>query len=320
MGGFLLPRIPMIQRLLSSFKGVVASVLIVTNVFVASIAMLPFALAKLLLPQAAIRRYVDHALNGIAETWVMLNGWWIALMQNVDWRIDGLEALNSRGWYLVSSNHQSWVDILVLQKVFLRRIPMLKFFLKRELIYVPVIGFAWWALDFPFMRRGTGRSGKLDLATTRKACERFKLIPTSVINFVEGTRFSEEKKLKQRSPFEHLLKPKIGGLSIALATMGEQFEALLDVTIVYPQGVPTFWDLLCGRLHEVVIDIRQREIPRDLLDGDYERDAEYRGRVQAWVQNIWLEKDARINTLLGRPNPPADADGSALNRSAGGTR
>jgi 1-acyl-sn-glycerol-3-phosphate acyltransferase len=291
----------MINRLVSCAKGVIATVVLVANVIVLTVSMVPFALIKLLLPFPAVRRPVDRALNGIADAWVMINGWWIALMQKVDWRVEGLETLNPRGWYLVSSNHQSWVDILVLQKVFLRRIPMLKFFLKRELIYVPVIGFAWWALDFPFMRRGSGRSGKTDLATTRKACERFKLIPTSVINFVEGTRFSVEKKRKQNSPFDHLLKPKVGGLAIALATMGEQFEALLDVTIAYPQSVPTFWDLLSGRLSEVVVHVQQREIPRELIDGDYERDAAFRGRIQAWVQGIWQEKDARLQALLDTP-------------------
>ena len=288
----------MINRLFSCFKGVVATLVLVANVLVLVAVMVPFALLKLVLPFPAVRKPVDHALNSIADTWVMINGWWISLMQKVEWRVEGLEGLNPRGWYLISSNHQSWVDILVLQKVFLRRIPMLKFFLKRELIYVPVIGFAWWALDFPFMRRGSGRSGKTDLATTRKACERFRLIPTSVINFVEGTRFTPEKKKKQNSPFDHLLKPKVGGMAVALATMGEQFEALLDVTIAYPQGVPTFWDLLSGRMHEVVVHIDKREIPADLIDGDYERDAAFRGRIQAWVQGIWQEKDARLQALI----------------------
>ncbi len=70
--------------------------------------------------------------------------------------MQGVDSLHQRGWYLVSSNHQSWVDILVLQRIFHGRIPFLKFFLKQELIWVPVIGLAWWALDFPFMKRGKG--------------------------------------------------------------------------------------------------------------------------------------------------------------------
>jgi 1-acyl-sn-glycerol-3-phosphate acyltransferase len=196
----------------------------------------------------------------------------------------------------VSSNHQSWVDILVLQKVFHRRVPFLKFFLKRQLLFVPVIGLAWWALDFPFMRRRTG-SRSQDLATARKACERFRQIPTSVMNFLEGTRFSPGKRDAQQSPYRHLLKPKVGGLATALGAMGERFDALLDVTILYPEGVPTFWDLLCGKLKQVVVRVREREIPKELLDGDYEGDPAFRARMQAWVQDMWTEKDRYIEEM-----------------------
>jgi 1-acyl-sn-glycerol-3-phosphate acyltransferase len=162
--------------------------------------------------------------------------------------VQGLDGLHLQGWYLLACNHLSAVDILVLQHVFHGRIPFLKFFLKRELIWVPLIGMAWWALDFPFMRRGKTREAqRQDLETARAACEKFRHQPTSVMNFVEGTRVSAEKIASERSPYKHLLKPKVGGLSVALATMGEQFEALLDVTLVYPDGVPSFWDLLCGR-------------------------------------------------------------------------
>jgi len=187
----------------------------------------------------------------------------------------------------------------VLQKVFLGHIPFVKFFLKRELIYVPVIGLAWWALDFPFMQRKGGfKSGKNDLTATRKACERFKLIPTSVMNFLEGTRFTEVKRDSQRSPYRHLLKPRVGGLSIALATMGEDFDCLLDVTIVYPRGNPSFRELLNGAVREVVVRVRQVPIPDELLGRDYEGDSGYRARMQSWVGDMWSFKDRQIAQLL----------------------
>ena len=135
-----------------------------------------------------------------------------------------------------------------------------------ELPNVVVLGLAWWALDFPFMKRGRGHGARQnDLKTTREACEKFKRIPTSVINFVEGTRFTPAKHARQQSPYRHLLKPKIGGLGIALATMGEQFEALLDVTIVYPHGTPTFWHLLCGELPGVVVRVQQRDVVKQTI-------------------------------------------------------
>jgi len=185
----------------------------------------------------------------------------------------------------------------VLQKVFGGRIPLLKFFIKKELIYVPVIGLAWWALDFPFMSRKGGKaSAAKDLETARKACEKFRVIPTSVISFLEGTRFTPGKHDGQQSPYQHLLKPKTGGIGMALAVMGEQFDAMLDVTIVYPKGVPTFTDLISGRLSDVIVDVRQIAIPDD-LKVDSGRDAGYRARLQAWINDLWADKDRRIGEL-----------------------
>ena len=237
-----------LARLPAPLRGTLTGATLGLNTLLVATSLVPPALLKLLLRVAALHRAADRALNALASGWVAVNNAWIAAVHpTARWDVQGVEGLHPRGWYLVSSNHQSWVDILVLQRIFHGHIPFLKFFLKQQLIWVPVIGLAWWALDFPFMKRGRGHGARRsDLETTREACEKFKTIPTSVINFVEGTRFTAAKHALQNSPYKHLLKPKIGGLGIALATMGEQFEALLDVTIVYPHGTPDFWDLLCG--------------------------------------------------------------------------
>src|SRR5512133_125417 len=293
----------MLKRLWSAFKGSVAGSVLAANALAIFSGMIPLALVKLALPFGAARRGVDRSLKARAEGWIAVNGWWMAMVQRIRWDVRCLEGLRRRGWYLVSSNHQSWVDILVLQKVFHRRVPFLKFFLKRQLLYVPVMGLAWWALDFPFMRRRSGSRSK-DLATARKACEKFRQIPTSVMNFLEGTRFSPAKKEAQQSPYRHLLKPKVGGLATALSAMGERFDALLDVTIVYPEGVPSFWDFLSGKVKQVVVRVRELEIPKDLLVGDYEGDPAFRARMQAWLHEIWTEKDHRIEEIvLGLSQP-----------------
>jgi 1-acyl-sn-glycerol-3-phosphate acyltransferase len=284
-------------ELLKTLKGSVAFVVLVVNTLVGSTLMMPFALAKLLLPFTAVRHVADRALNAIATGWISVNGAWIDAVGDTRWDVAGVEGLTARDWYLVSSNHQSWVDILVLQKVFNRRIPMLKFFLKRELIWVPVIGLAWWALDFPFMQRRGGASSAADLERARKACEKFRIVPTSVFNFPEGTRFTRAKHDAQESPFVHLLKPKAGGIATALTTLGSQFHKLLDVTIVYPDGAPTFWTLLSGRLQRVVVRVAAREIPAELLAGDYANDPTFRARMQEWINGLWSEKDGRIAEL-----------------------
>ena len=290
-----------LSRLPPALRAVACSCALGLSTPVLTLLMMPPALVKLVVPAQGVRRFCDRLLTGLATAWVAVNNAWIAALRpsgQADWDVQGLEDLDPRGWYLVSPNHQSWVDILVLQRIFHRRIPFLKFFLKQELIWVPVIGLAWWALDFPFMKRGKGSGARgSDLATTRKAYEKFKRIPTSVINFVEGTRFTEAKHTEQKSPYRHLLKPKIGGLGIALATMGEQFTALLDVTIVYPQGIPRFTDLITGRLQTVFVRVQQRPIPADLLNGDPVLDRAYRRRLGDWVDQQWRDKDALIDSL-----------------------
>lgn len=288
-------------RWIQALKGVLASVALGSNVVLVFAAMVPFALLKLLVPARAMRRLCDRVLNALAGRWVAFNGFILAAVGRTRWDVQGVEGLNPRGWYLVSANHQTWTDILVLQKVFHGHVPFLKFFLKAELIWVPVIGLAWWALDFPFMKRGR-KGGRSDLDTTRRACEKFKLIPTSVINFVEGTRFTPAKHAAQGSPYRRLLKPKAGGMAVALATMGEDFQALLDVTIAYPGGVPTFWDLLCGRMREVVVRVQVRAIPKALVPAGAALDAGLRAAVQQWLNSLWQEKDALMVQLLSR-NP-----------------
>jgi 1-acyl-sn-glycerol-3-phosphate acyltransferase len=282
-----------------ALRGVLAGLSIALATLAGIVPMLVLALVKLALPVDAVRRPCDRAINGIAHLWIANNTRWIASVNpRMRWDVQGVDGLRTDGWYLVQSNHQSWVDILVLQRVFSGRIPMLKFFLKQELVWVPVIGLAWWALDFPFMKRGRGKGARgSDLRATRAACEKFKRIPTSVINFVEGTRFTPDKHAAQGGPYRHLLEPRIGGLGVALATMGERFDALLDVTLHYPGRVPTFWDLMTGRVDAVTVRVDRCPIPAELLGGDPVDDAAHRARLRAWVDAQWARKDRLLDEL-----------------------
>lgn len=294
----------MLNFLPSFIRGLLSGFLLISNVLICGSMILLLATIKLLVPATPVRRVVDRVLNAIAQRWVANNNLWIWLAQRVDWRVSGDSQLNLRGWYLVSSNHQSWVDIFVLQRVFNGRIPFLKFFLKQQLIFVPVIGLVWWALDFPFMKRHSEayfqkhpeKRGQ-DQETTRRACEKFSLVPTSVINFLEGTRFTPAKHRQQGSPYQHLLKPKAGGIALAMNAMGEQFNSLIDVTIFYPDGAPTFWDFLAGRVRRIVVSADELTIPQALMKGDYSADAAFRQDVQAWVHGLWLEKDHKLAAL-----------------------
>ncbi|MDP3759399.1 MAG: acyltransferase [Ramlibacter sp.] len=288
-------------------RGAIAFLLLAVNTLFWCTLLFAFALVKLVLPFQPVRKRVDPVLNGIATLWVACNSGWMRLTQKTRWDVQGIEGLPYEGWYLVNCNHQSWVDIFVLQHLLNRRIPMLKFFLKQQLIYVPVIGLAWWALDFPFMKRhGKAQLRKRpelrqqDTEATRRACEKFALVPTSVMNFAEGTRFTPAKHRAQASPYRHLLKPKAGALALALNVMGERFRSLVDVTIVYPAGRPTFWEFLCGRTPAITVRVRQLPIPVEFCAGDYAGDPAFRSQFQRWLDQLWQEKDLQIAAILQR--------------------
>jgi 1-acyl-sn-glycerol-3-phosphate acyltransferase len=283
-----------------------AIALLILNTIVHVLPLFALTFVKLLLPLQGARVAMSRVLVAIAESWIAVNSALFDLFTRTRWQVEGLEGLKRDGNYLVLCNHQSWVDIPVLQKVFNRRIPFLRFFLKSQLIWVPLLGPAWWALDFPFMKRHSREqlarhpelAGK-DRETTRKACEKFRHMPVSVMNFVEGTRFTRAKHDAQGSPYAHLLRPKAGGVAFVLDAMGEGLHAIVDVTIVYAQGAGSMMDLIAGRVRDIRVHIRQRVIEPGLR-GDYENDAAFRERFQAWINTLWAEKNADVGRLLGR--------------------
>lgn len=252
----------------------------------------PLILLKLLTRPLPPIAPLDAAVVAIADTWNRLNAAGMQWASGTHWQLSLPEGLSRQAWYLVICNHQSWVDILVLQRSLQGRAPFLKFFIKRELIWVPLVGLVWWALDFPFLRRKGGASGAQDLATARAACARFRALPTSVMSFVEGTRFTPAKHEAQGSPYRHLLKPKAGGMMTALDVLGDRLDAVLDVTIFYPGRVPSFVDVLCGRVPEVRVHIDRQPVP---ATGDGQPLAVT--GVQAWLAELWQAKDARFKQL-----------------------
>jgi 1-acyl-sn-glycerol-3-phosphate acyltransferase len=288
---------------LSHLVGAVSFLLYALNTVFWTGPLFAMVLPKLVIPFRWWRTFCGRQINRIANCWIGINNLNLSLTKRIQWDVRGLGGLKLNEWYLVVANHQSWSDILVLQKVFHRKIPFLKFFLKKELIWVPIMGLAWWALEFPFMKRYSTAflkkhphlRGK-DLDITRRACEKFKAIPISVMNFVEGTRFTLEKHRRQESPFKNLLRPKAGGIAFVLSSMNEQMHSILNVTISYPQGIRSFWEFLCGKVREVRVRVESIPVPRDLL-GDYFNDEEKRERFQHWLNTLWMEKDRCLESM-----------------------
>lgn len=293
------------SAILRQLRGILVFAAFAVNTLFWFVPILVLAVVKLLVPVASVRAAVTRWLMAVGENWISVNTLLLEKAASIDWRIQGADSLRKDEWYLVIANHQTWVDILVLQVVFNRRIPFLKFFIKQQLIWFPVLGFAWWAMDMPFMKRYSAaylaRNPEMkgrDFETTRRACEKFRDTPTTVINFIEGTRFSTEKRDRHKAPYRHLLRPRAGGFAVAMTSMGDMFDSILDVTLIYPGGPAKFWDLCCGRHVDVLVNVRQRPVEDWLTEGDYENDRQWRRRVQEWLGEVWQEKDKLIQQTL----------------------
>ncbi|MFA5905299.1 MAG: acyltransferase [Desulfobacula sp.] len=284
-------------------RGILSILLYTLNTIFLTVPLILLSFLKFVVPLHFFIVFLDKVLIAIATLWININSINSKLFCTIEWDIRGLEQLKQKEWYLVLSNHQSWVDILALQTTLNQKIPMLKFFLKKELIFVPFLGLALCALDFPFMKRYSKKEllqkphlkGK-DLESTKKACEKFKHTPISIMNFVEGTRFTPVKKGRQNNSFNHLLSPKAGGISFVLGAMGEYLHNIIDVTIVYPEKIPTFWEFISGRVKKIIIDFEVIPLT-GFLRGDYLNDAEYKQRIFLWLNELWIRKDKKINEL-----------------------
>ena len=293
----------MLSFLPAPLVGIFSFILYVINTLFWLIPIVIFSFLKALVPLKGWQTVFSYLLDQMASNWVQVNTWNQKLFTKVNYKVSGLSGLTEKDWYLVVCNHQSWVDILVLQRLLHGKIPFLKFFLKKELIYVPFLGLAWWALDFPFMKRYSQAFLKknphligTDIETTRKACEKFKFKPVSVMNFIEGTRYTTEKHNKQNSPFDHLLKPKAGGIAFVLDAMGKHLNKVVNVTIYYPQGIPTFFDFICGRVTDIHVRVDTFDVDEQII-GDYFNDVTFKRNFQKWINQLWIDKDKTITDM-----------------------
>lgn len=293
----------MLNFLPGRVKGTLTVILFSLNtVFWVSLLLLVSAF-RIIIPLKFWYRLTSKISIFIANSWITGNNLTLALFQKIDWDIEFTGDMKMNDWYLVLSNHQTWVDIVVLQKVLMYKIPFLKFFLKKELIWVPVLGPAWWSLEFPFMKRYSKEflaknphlKGK-DIESTKKACEKYKTMPISIMNFMEGTRFTEAKHNKQQSPYKNLLKPKAGGISLVMNSMGDLLQKIADVTIYYPEGPKTFWEFLCGKTTKIVVKVNIIPIT-DEIRGDYVNDPEFTKKFQLWLNEFWAKKDKYLTEL-----------------------
>lgn len=252
----------------------------------------------------------DKMVIGMADYWIRSNNFMIdKVLPAKDWRISLPDNLNPNGKYLLICNHQSWVDTSVIQYVSEGKLPITRFFAKHELLYIPVVGQTFYFLDFPMMKRHSKEQiqknpelANRDLNEARRACSLLADKPFVLLNYLEGTRFTIAKHSAQKSPYKHLLKPKAGGFALAISSLGEQIDGILDMTLVYPDGAPEYSDLWQGKLTRLGVDIRPITMDDALFDalknGEYEHSDEVKAQLFAWLDTTWQNKDERIDEML----------------------
>ena len=253
---------------------------------------------------------LKERMDKIIWWWTGGNRWLLKRLDliepDIDWK--HIDDVSLDKWYLVISNHQSWTDIILLQSYLYGKIPPLKFFTKQQLIWVPGIGLAMYVLGFPYVKRVSKAQIKAnpnlrnaDRDNIAEACKGFKNHPTSILNFLEGTRRTSAKQLNQSSDYKNLLKPKIGGIEYVIKDMGDYLHKLIDVTIVYPEGTPTFWQFVKGECRSVKFVVSHYDIPKQVLvDNDIER----RSSLSGWIKTIWMQKDQQISEMTQTTNVP----------------
>ncbi len=287
--------------MIASIRGSISFLFVIANTIFWCMPLYFFALLKWI---PGFGETASKVMIWAGENWISGNSIAVQLFTNLQWDVQLPAGLRRDVSYLVIANHRSWVDIVAVQHALNRKIPFLRFFLKNELRYVPLLGIAWKALDFPFMKRYSKdylakhpeKRGE-DLAETKRACDKLKGKPISILNFLEGTRFTEAKHAKSKSPFRYLLPPKTGGIAFVIEAMGEQFDSILDITVHYPGGAGSLWDLFSGRIQKISVHVDRIAIPQDMLRGNYFGDETFRQNMQAWIHEMWLRKDQRLASL-----------------------
>lgn len=288
-----------------NIRGTAVFLFLLIHTFLHAMPLYFSCLFRLIFPHRLFIQFIFPINTRIIASWVRVNNWMIRHLFKTQIHVIHEDPLYSDKWYVLSANHQNWFDVFAIFFAVQDKIPFAKYFVKHSIHYYPFLQLSIWALDCPAMKRYSQEQmqanpalRKKDLETANKACETMTHRPTCMMNFTEGTRFSQKKHAKQHSPYQHLLKPKAGGIAFVLNALGDKLAGVLDITIAYPNHRVNFWHFLRGDIREVTIHTKLIPIPQSLIKGDYQNDEAYRGKFKQWLDGIWKEKDQRVATMM----------------------
>lgn len=305
----------MLSFLPAPLVGFISITLYFSNLGLWTIVLCTTALIRAIIPVKRWRKFWTDVIHTYPGRFNQLNNLIMKLTMKTKVVVPNFPAaeLDINKSYLLVSNHQSWTDILILLKVFNLKIPVFKFFIKKQLLWLPLVGLGAWIMDYPFMERHSKEQiqknpslkGK-DFESALRACEKFKDRPTTIINFSEGTRYTKQKHDRQKSPFTNLLRPKAGGSALVFKAIGNTIDKLLDVTIIYPEGRKSAWDFACGKIDQIVIYVNAIPVS-EIPQGDYENDPNFRSEFQQYINALWVKKDQLISSVRHAQQNPGSA-------------
>lgn len=175
---------------------------------------------------------------------------------------------------IVVANHQQMPDIIALFMLAWRkkRLGDMKWFVKDVLKYVPGIGWGMLFLDCLFVKRNWSEDEDKIHNTFSKFLS--EDIPIWLTSFSEGTRItgaklekSQDYARRENLPVpEHVLIPRTKGFVASVHGLKGHIHAIYDVTIGYPDGIPSLWQYLKGMVGRVHMRVRRfaiEELPSD---------------------------------------------------------
>ena len=291
------------HSLKTNFVGVITCILILVELIIGFGTLFLVNIPRAFFPTKSFKKYISKISNKIGDLTVYGLKIILLLMHGDTIKVFDENKFDRNTWYMAMSNHQSWADIFVLLVAAHKRIPLLKFFMKKELRWIPFIYLANKTLNMPFVNRHSKKeiesnpSLRLkDYQNTLEACKRFMRSPSTIFSYAEGTRNDPMKHKSQNSPYNNLLIPRVGGMATALSAMPE-IETLVDYSVVYKSDKRDAWSFLKGEMRDVKILVKEHKIPKHLKNKDYSEDKVYRDDFKKWIEEIWVEKDKNMDNL-----------------------
>lgn len=197
---------------------------------------------------------------------------------------------------MIISNHQNIADIPAIMSLAKRysRLGDMKWFVKDIIKYIPGPGWGMLFLDCIFLKRNW-------LSDKTKIRETFKNIVDYdvsiwLISFLEGTRITPEKlkrsqefaKRRKLPPTEYTMIPRTKGFVASLQGLEGHLDAVYSITIGYPDGIPSLWQMMLGDVKRFAIDVRRfavSDLPKE------------EKALEQWTLEEYRIKDSKVKQL-----------------------